>query len=48
MSEDEFEAARERLEALRERVRQDLAEDLGGEPEEYDSSRYVAADGGDS
>jgi len=48
MTDDEFARARERLEELRERVRQDLAEDLGGDPEDYDATKRPVPDGGDA
>lgn len=43
----EIEAFREELEAQRQEIREQLAEDLGGEPEDYDAERYFAqqADG---
>ena len=47
VTEEEIEALREDIEALREEVREDLAEDLGGDPEEYDATRRPVADGGD-
>jgi hypothetical protein len=37
VSEDEHRQAEERLAELREQVREDLAHDLGGAPEEYNS-----------
>ena len=37
VSEEEFAAAKERLDELRDRVRKDLAEDLGGDPEDYNA-----------
>lgn len=54
MSEEEIEALREEMDAQREEVREALAEDLGGEPEDYDSEKYLrdhisepGADGGE-
>ena len=35
MSDDRFEAARERIDELREETRQYLADGLGGDPEDY-------------
>jgi hypothetical protein len=46
MTEDELTTARERLESLRREVRNDLAEDLGGDPEDYDATRRPVPDGG--
>lgn len=37
MTVEELAEAKESLEALREQARLDLAEDLGGNPEDYDS-----------
>jgi hypothetical protein len=45
MTGGELTAARERLEALRAEVRTDLAEDLGGDPEDYDATRRPVPDG---
>lgn len=51
VSDDEIEAAKERLDALREQVREDLAADLGGDPEDYNADTYhvdePVADGGE-
>ena len=47
MTEDEFEQARARLTDLREDVRADLAEDLGGDPDDYDATRRAVPDGTD-
>lgn len=48
---DDLEAAKQRLDALREQVRKDLAADLGGDPEDYYADTYHAdepvADGGE-
>lgn len=46
MTDEELTEAKESLEELRKQVREDLAEDLGGDPEEYRADRRVA-DGGD-
>lgn len=40
VSEEEFAAAKERLDELREQVREDLAEALGGDPEDYNADTY--------
>ena len=42
VSEEEFTAAKVRLDELRERVRKDLAEELGGDPEDYNADTYHA------
>ena len=47
MTDEELAEAKENLEALREQVREDLAEDLGGPPEDYDATRQLVSDGGD-
>lgn len=47
MTDDELAEASESLEALRERVREDLAEDLGSDSEDYDATRYAVPDGGE-
>jgi len=48
---DEIEAAKQRLDALRDQVREDLATDLGGDTEDYNADTYHAdelvADGGE-
>ena len=53
VSEDEIEALREEMDKQREELREALAEDLGGEPEDYDAEEYLndragepVADGG--
>jgi hypothetical protein len=53
VTEDEIRALREEMDAQREEVREALAEDLGGAPEDYDAERYLSdradepvADGG--
>ena len=46
MTDEELAEAKESLDELREQVREDLAEDLGGEPEDYDATRQPVADGG--
>jgi hypothetical protein len=54
VSEDEIESLREEMLVQREEVREALAADLGGEPEEYDAAKYLSdhlgepvTDGGD-
>lgn len=54
VSEEEIDALREEMDAQREVVREALAEDLGGEPEDYDAEKYLSdragepvADGGE-
>jgi hypothetical protein len=46
MTDEELAEAKEGPEEPRERVREDLAEDLGGDPEDYRADRRVA-DGGE-
>jgi hypothetical protein len=46
MTDEQFAAAKEEIQSLRADVRESLAEDLGGEPEDYRADRAVA-DGGD-
>ena len=53
VSEEEIQALQEEMDAQREEVREALAEDLGGEPEDYDAGKYLSdragepvADGG--
>jgi len=46
MTDDEFAAAREEIHDLFDEVREDLAEDLGGEPEDYRADR-ATVDGGE-
>lgn len=47
MTDEELAAAKTRLEELRERVQEDLAADLGGDPEDYDATRHPVPDGGE-
>ena len=54
VSEGEVEALREEMDEQREDIREALAEDLGGEPEDYDAEEYLndragepVADGGE-
>lgn len=44
----EFAAASEEIQALRETVREDLAEDLDGDPDDYNSEIYFRNLGSDS
>ena len=54
VSEEEIETLREEMEEQRETIREALADDLGGEPEDYDAEAYFndlsgepVADGGE-
>lgn len=54
VSEEEIEALREEMDEQREDIREALAEDLGGDPEDYDAEEYLndragepVADGGE-
>jgi len=47
MTDEELAVAKERLEELREQVREDLAADLGGDPEDYDATRHTVPDAGE-
>jgi hypothetical protein len=54
LSEEELEALQEEMDDQREEIREALAEDLGGEPEDYDAEKYLSdragepvADGGE-
>ena len=47
MTDDEIEELEENIEELRTEVRQDLAEDFGGEPDDYRAEKPVP-DGGDN
>jgi hypothetical protein len=51
VSEEELEAAKQHLDELREQIREDLAADLGGDPEDYNADTYhvdePVADGGE-
>jgi len=54
VSEEEIDALREEMNKQREDIREALAEDLGGEPEDYDAGEYLndragepVADGGE-
>jgi hypothetical protein len=40
VTDEEIEAAKEELRRVQEEVREQLAEDLGGDPEDYDASAY--------
>jgi hypothetical protein len=53
VSEEEIQALQEEMDDQREEIREVLAEDLGGEPEDYDAGKYLSdradepvADGG--
>lgn len=48
ITDEEIAEARDALQELREQVRQDLADDLGGEPEDYNADRVdeTVPDGG--
>lgn len=43
MTDDELAAASDAIQELREEVRADLAEDLGGDPDDYRADRYFAS-----
>ncbi|WP_318570917.1 hypothetical protein [Salinigranum marinum] len=43
MTEEELAAASDAIQELREKVRADLAEDLGGDPEDYRADRYFSS-----
>jgi hypothetical protein len=43
MTDDELAAAREAIQELRVEVRADLAEDLGGDPDDYRADRYFTS-----
>jgi len=47
MTDEELETAKAEIEELREEVREALAEDLGGDPDDYDATRKPVADGGE-
>jgi len=54
VSDEELEELAEEMDTQREEVREALAEDLGGEPEDYDAGKYLSdragepvADGGE-
>jgi len=47
MTDEELKTAKEEIDELREDVRDALAEDLGGNPDEYDATRQPVADGGE-
>jgi len=46
MTDEQIAEAKAELEDLRREIREDLAEDLGGDPEDYRADR-AAADGGE-
>jgi len=41
VSEEDIDALREEMDEQREDIREALAEDLGGEPEDYDAQEYL-------
>ena len=41
VSEEEIDALREEMDEQREKIREALAKDLGGEPEDYDAEAYL-------
>lgn len=47
MTEDEIEQAREDIHDLFDDVRADMADDLGGDPEDYQAESSAAPDGGE-
>ncbi|MFB6200442.1 MAG: hypothetical protein ABEI98_00330 [Halorhabdus sp.] len=47
VTDDEIEELREKMDEQRSEIREALAEDLGGEPEDYKADRAVA-DGGNT
>lgn len=47
MTDEELADATARLDDLREQVRGDLADDLGGDPEDYDATERPVPDGGE-
>ncbi len=48
MTNTEIAEARERIQELRGEVREDLADDLGGDSDDYRSDRYFRELGGDA
>jgi hypothetical protein len=47
MTDEDLKAAKAEIDELREDVREALAEDLGGDPEDYDATQQPVADGGE-
>lgn len=47
MTDEDLEAAQAKIDELREDVRDALAEDLGGNPSDYDATQHPVADGGE-
>jgi len=47
MTDEELEVAKAEIKELRQDVREALAEDLGGNPDDYDATRQPVADGGE-
>jgi hypothetical protein len=48
VSEEEIDALREEMDEQREDIREALAEDLGGDPEDYDAEEYLNDRAGES
>lgn len=48
MNDDQVEAARAELQAIRAKIREDLARDLGGDPEDYCAGRHFQESTSDS
>ena len=48
VSEEDIDALREEMDEQREDIREALAEDLGGEPEDYDAQEYLNDRAGES
>jgi len=46
MTEDELAAASEELQELRDEVREDLAADLGGDPDDFRADRHFQSEDG--
>jgi hypothetical protein len=44
VTDEEIEELREKMQAQREQVREDLAEDLGGEPADYDAQQFLMSE----
>ena len=42
VTEEEIQALQEEMDDQREEIREALAEDLGGEPEDYDAEKYLS------
>jgi hypothetical protein len=48
VSEEEIRTLREEMNGQREEIREALAADLGGEPEDYDAGKYLSDRAGES